>query len=1358
MFNTLVNNFSHYFYQSIAALAIVCALAAPTQSQNFVQAFKGVANDRFASDQVGNSVSISGTFAVIGAQLEDQDENNANSMDNSGAAYIFKKQNDGTWVLHQKIAAPPPNRAPGAQFGSAVSISGDYLIVGAALDNSNKGAAYIFEFDTGTDKWSLKERVTASDGVSTDLFGFSVGISSDGYAVVGAYRHDDGGGDTGAAYIFERNPSTTVWEENNKIGASDKTSGDNFGYSVAIHKERLIVGAPFKGGGLGSAYIFERLGGGGWDEKANITALAGDQDSNDQFGFSVAIDDDIAVVGAHNDDQDAIGGNLLDNAGAAYVFKRGTGGIWNYEVKIVAKERKVQDNFGCAVGVSGNNVIVGARGEDYDPNNQSDLNDAGAAYIFHLDAAGTWVQTKKIVATDRQAAATFGNSVAIDDDHAIVGAPTETKDANGNTPITEAGAAYIFQNNATFNGGLSFDGLNDHIELPNEANFDFTNELTIECWVKLNNLLTTGDTKGIITKGDDAWELNLKEDGGSVRAAFLYQGGELTASSAVDFNDGKWHHVALVFDGRQAFIKNIKLYIDGIPDNSVTFSSNINTNDDPVWIGGNTDKVPTAFLNGSISEVRVWKAVRSATDISNFKDCKLVSPLPPCLTAYYKLNDGLPYGNNATVAQVNDATGNNHGTPSSSGLMSNFIDADRANQRTNECSAISPAALEVLGNGVAISNGGSISSANNTRVGPIPANQTFTLAYTIKNTGTGTLNISGVLSENNDDYVLTTPTITSLNPNDLTTFTLSLNGPPGIKDNNITILTNDCNQSTFVFPLQVTVSELPEIDIQNSGASVASGNSIDFGAQAVNKTSSKTLAILNTSSNVSLTLQGNPVVDISDNSHFTVTNQPTVGSTIGALGNTTFTVEYTPTSVGTHTATLTIQNNDFDEGTYTIILTGQGAEPEINVQDQFSTDKPNNSTVNMGNYTLGNDALQQTLTIQNTGPVPLTLTEQPTISSGNTNFSISTPLTNLEVPAGDAVTIQVNFRPTTTGNKTGTLTIRSNDSDESTYTINLTGTAAAPASSEIAVLYDGKEILSGDTIKMDTTAALNVRSIELYIKNQGQANLTLNGNPLASLGGTDANEFNLDLSTTVSTINGEDSTLIKVNFAPVSTSLGAKTAQITISNNDSDEATYTIRLESVSVKPPSSPTDVNITPVILPATTTNTTRNALTITWATPSDISNVQGFRIKRSDGNTDNFQEIADISDLTATTHQDSDLEEGVQYYYRVFSYNKFGESEPGELQSLVYVGTPEAQQIASQTVVYPNPANDQVRIILPLNQPKSMVATLYNVTGQRIKTKTFAAGTVPTLSVKGLPTGKYMLQIKLGTMLIYKPLIKQ
>jgi hypothetical protein len=113
-------------------------------------------------------------------------------------------------------------------------------------------------------------------------------------------------------------------------------------------------------------------------------------------------------------------------------------------------------------------------------------------------------------------------------------------------------------------------------------------------------------------------------------------------------------------------------------------------------------------------------------------------------------------------------------------------------------------------------------------------------------------------------------------------------------------------------------------------------------------------------------------------------------------------------------------------------------------------------------------------------------------------------------------------------------------------------------------------------------------------------------------------------------------------------------------------------------------------------------------------------------------------------------------VQYYYRVFSYNRYGESEPGELQSLVYVGTPEEQQLNQQTKVYPNPAQDWVRVDLPKRQTATI--KLYSPAGQLLQTHTFAAGQTPSISVQGLASGKYTLQINVGKLVIYKPLVKQ
>jgi hypothetical protein len=193
-----------------------------------------------------------------------------------------------------------------------VSISGDTAIVGAQNEDekgTNSGSAYIFERVGGS--WSEKIKLTASDGVDFDSFGFSVSISGDA-AIVGAYREDEKGLDSGSAYIFERIGGS--WSEVMKLTASDGGDGDYFGYSVSISGDRAIVGAYFddeKGSDAGSAYIFERVGG-SWSELTKLTAS--NADLYDWFGGSVSISGDTSIVGAE------YGAGQVSNSGSAYVF------------------------------------------------------------------------------------------------------------------------------------------------------------------------------------------------------------------------------------------------------------------------------------------------------------------------------------------------------------------------------------------------------------------------------------------------------------------------------------------------------------------------------------------------------------------------------------------------------------------------------------------------------------------------------------------------------------------------------------------------------------------------------------------------------------------------------------------------------------------------------------------------------------------------------------------------------------------------------------------------------------------------------------------------------------------------------
>ena len=265
---------------------------------------KLLASDPAADDSFGNSVAISGDYAIVGAYWKD--------ITDAGAAYIFHRTGPDTWVEGTKITAS--DAEDDDNFGNSVAISEDYAIVGAYAEDhdtkSNAGAAYIF-LRTGDNTWDEGTKITASDPASYDYFGRSVAISGD-YAIVGAYRKDIT--DAGAAYIFLRTGDNT-WDEGTKITASDAEDDDNFGNSVAISEDYAIVGAYAEDhdtkSNAGAAYIFLRTGDNTWDEGTKITAS--DPASYDYFGRSVAISGDYAVVGAYGEDD---GGA---DAGAAYI-------------------------------------------------------------------------------------------------------------------------------------------------------------------------------------------------------------------------------------------------------------------------------------------------------------------------------------------------------------------------------------------------------------------------------------------------------------------------------------------------------------------------------------------------------------------------------------------------------------------------------------------------------------------------------------------------------------------------------------------------------------------------------------------------------------------------------------------------------------------------------------------------------------------------------------------------------------------------------------------------------------------------------------------------------------------------------
>lgn len=295
----------------------------------------------------------------------------------------------------------------GDYLGGSVSISGDYALVGAHQDdvgaNADQGSAYVFFRANGV--WTAQAKLTASDGAASDNFGISVAISGN-YALVGAKGDDIGANvNQGSAYVFIR--SGTTWTQQLKLTHFDAAANDHFGWSVSLSGDYALVGVAQDDSGRGSAVVFLRSVD-FWNQQFKL--VASDGASFDNFGASVSISENYALVGAFLDD---IGTNA--DQGSTYVFVR-NGTIWTLQYKLTANDGAAGDNFGNSVAISGKYALVGAYGD-----NVNGISGQGSAYVFARDGSN-WQQLAKLTDSDGLLNDHFGNSVAISGDYALVGA------------------------------------------------------------------------------------------------------------------------------------------------------------------------------------------------------------------------------------------------------------------------------------------------------------------------------------------------------------------------------------------------------------------------------------------------------------------------------------------------------------------------------------------------------------------------------------------------------------------------------------------------------------------------------------------------------------------------------------------------------------------------------------------------------------------------------------------------------------------------------------------------------------------------------------------------------------------------
>jgi hypothetical protein len=327
--------------------------------------------------EFGWSVAISGDTVAVGAYDEPSSSTGINSSPidgaaGAGAAYVFARSG-GVWTqqAYLKPAAVGTSQA-NDHFGAAIAVSGDTVVVGAFQEDSSStginstpneaaggaGAAYVYARSAGV--WSqqayLKPAAVGPQGQAGHLFGTSVAVSGD-TVVVGANHEssstqginttpNDAAGSSGAVYVFTRNAG--AWSQQAYVkpsGVGVTQVGDNFGISVALSGDTMVVGAdgedssttginstPNESASIaGAAYVFTRSAG-VWSQQAYLKpAVVGTTQAGDNFGWSVGVSADFIVVGAYLEDSSTLGVNSTPNegaadSGAAYVFTAPAGG------------------------------------------------------------------------------------------------------------------------------------------------------------------------------------------------------------------------------------------------------------------------------------------------------------------------------------------------------------------------------------------------------------------------------------------------------------------------------------------------------------------------------------------------------------------------------------------------------------------------------------------------------------------------------------------------------------------------------------------------------------------------------------------------------------------------------------------------------------------------------------------------------------------------------------------------------------------------------------------------------------------------------------------------------------------------
>jgi hypothetical protein len=453
---------------------------------------------------------------------------------------------------------------------------------------------------------------------------------------------------------------------------------------------------------------------------------------------------------------------------------------------------------------------------------------------------------------------------------------------------------------------------------------------------------------------------------------------------------------------------------------------------------------------------------------------------------------------------------------------------------------------------------------------------TASTTFTIENYGAQNLGLTAspkidISGTNSSEFTITQASIISpITGAGSTTFNVTFNpSSVGSKTAAISIANQYGSYATsgsYVINLTGT-GTVPEINLKQAATSIASSGSFDFGNANVGSPTAATTFTIENSGTGPLTLSGSPRISLSgtNSADFSI-DSTALSAPVMASGTTSFTITFNPSSTGARSATVTIANNDSDEGSYVVNLTGTGTVPEIDVKEN-SLSIASGGSFDFGSSNVGTATAATTFTIENSGTGPLALSGTPRIVISGANasdFTIDSTALSAPLAAAGSTTFTISFNPSDAGARSAYIAIVSNDSDESNYLIDLTGTGIGP---EINVKAGSMSIASAGSFDFGSSiVGIAASSVTFTIENSGTADLTLSGSPAVSISGTNFADFAITQTSVVSPVTASGSTSFTITFTPSAT--GSRTAAISIGNDDSNEGTYVINLTGTGTPVP----------------------------------------------------------------------------------------------------------------------------------------------------------------------------------------------